>query len=458
MSKVFGLVLLSFGFLFACAPGKSNVDVANEYWSTDFDVPEQWPKSSLENSPVEGDWLVQFSDPVLEGYVNEARTNNPGLKGSIAVAKRAKSFAAKATGGLFPSIDMSFNRSRVTEVESGLITDAIDSGLDVSWEADLFGRNRSLRRSAWFEAEATEAELEAADRQLVVEVSEAYFLAIESKLLELVERRNFDALSETLKYVSVQYDRGLRSGQDLALIRTDVANAEAAVVSAANAARNATRRLESLIGRYPGATLVSPDELPSVPEVPSAGIPIDLLNKRPDIAAAARRYDAAIANKKSAVAATLPAIRLSGYFGSSTDSFANLFEPSTLIKSVSGGLLVPIFEGGRLRAEVDVAAANIDFALARYRETAIAAFLEVEDQLDQSQALKLRQEHLMMAHKEAVDALKFAKFRYETGDSDLLNVLSIQQRVFSIEGRLVSMHRARLVQFAELAFALGGSP
>ena len=216
--------------------------------------------------------------------------------------------------------------------------------------------------------------------------------------------------------------------------------------------------LETLIGSYPGTSRNLSRELPDVPAFQNLGQPADILRRRPDLRSAEFRVSAAYANHAAAVADQKPQLSLNGSLGGSDSSLGKLLDPTRLATTLLGNVSAPIFDAGLRQSAVDAAQSDIDAAYAVYRRTALKAFLEVEDQIDSGAVLKAQEDALLLALEDARQALKFMRFRYESAEVDLLNVLQIQQRVSFIEGQLVSLRRARLVQFLNLSLALGVQP
>ena len=199
------------------------------------------------------------------------------------------------------------------------------------------------------------------------------------------------------------------------------------------------------------------ESLPAVPPVPPAGLPSELLERRPDIVAAERRVAAAFNATNQARAARLPTIGLTGNLGSASDSLSGLLESSNAAWTAGANLLAPIFDGGRRREAIEIATADQEQALAAYGQAAISAFSELEANLDQGVVLQQRIVDLKEAASEAQNAFRIAKLRYEEGEEELLNVLTIQQRAIGSTSSLSSVERLLLEQRVNLNLALGGS-
>jgi len=369
---------------------------------------------------------------------------------------QARALTRVAASALRPGVDLGSAASAVG-IE-GDTSGSVSIGGSASWEADLWGRLRAAERGTVLSADAVAEDLRGIHFTLAASVAEAYFIAIEADLQSIEAARNFEALLDNLSFIEVQYERGLRSGQEIALIRADVARARARTTAAQNAQVQSLRALEVLVGRYPSAKLEIPDTLPAVPARQYAGTPASLLLRRPDLVAARFRIDAVSANLDEAVAARLPRLTLDGSISLGGDGSSALFRPESLIWNAAGSILAPLIDGGRRRAEVVRQEARLEESLALYRDIALGAFGNVEALLDRQSALDSQMDDTASALSEARNALNFTRFRFENGDGNLFDVLSVQQRVSSLERSLIGLRRERLVQHAQLALELGGSP
>ena len=190
---------------------------------------------------------------------------------------------------------------------------------------------------------------------------------------------------------------------------------------------------------------------------PPAGLPSELLERRPDIVAADRRVAAAFNATNQARAARLPTISLTGNVGGASSSLSNLLSPGNVAWSAGANLLAPIYDGGTLREGVVVATAEQEQALAAYGQAAINAFRELETNLDQGVVVQRRIADLQEAATEAANAFRIANLRYLEGEEDLLSALTIQRRQFNTKSSLSSVNRLLLEQRVNLNLALGGS-
>jgi NodT family efflux transporter outer membrane factor (OMF) lipoprotein len=218
----------------------------------------------------------------------------------------------------------------------------------------------------------------------------------------------------------------------------------------------ALRHLELLLGRYPAGAFRPPDVLPSLPGDVPAGLPADLLARRPDLQAAERRLAAADARLASDRKALYPNLSLTGSTGIATNALRKLLDGDFSVWSLAGSLTQPIFQGGRLRARVDAANAQTREALELYASQALTAFSEVEIALDAQGHLRERADRLTEAAAQAAAARGLAEQRYASGLETILGVLEAQRRHLESESQLLTVRRLQLDTRVDLHLALGG--
>ena len=285
----------------------------------------------------------------------------------------------------------------------------------------------------------------------------AYFTAIEANLQTEIANESLGVLENAKRISQVQYDEGEGSAQDLALSKSDFAAAREQVVTLQGATRDALRALEVLLGRYPSADLGVAKGLPAVPNQPGSGVPSEILERRPDLIAAERQVAAAFNAVNQTKAARLPSVSLTGNLGGSSEELSNLLDPSNLAWHLGTSLLAPLFDGGRRREDVTIANAQQEAAVAQYAGAALLAFADVESALDQGTVLGQRSVALQEAADEAANAYRIAELRYKEGETSLIDLLTIQQRVIGTRSSLSTVKRLQLQQRVNLNLALGGS-
>lgn len=461
MNKQFLLSGLASLFLSACVASQTDLASSGAISLPSISIPTEWERAAANTTDLEDQvgWLNRFDNVELDALVAQAFTHNPNLKRLQARLDQSKAQSDKAKSALLPFLGASIGGTRIDNFEDSSNSSAgLNAGLNVSWEPDLWGRIDASSLASENRVGAAQADFIAARQFLAASVAENYFLAIEAKRLADVSQSNLAALNKTLGFVTVQYERGLRSGQDISLIRTDVASAKVSYNRTEGAARDALRALNILLGAYPQTERAIATALPDIPAFTALGQPANILTYRPDVRAAQYRVLAAYAAHKSSKAAQNPNLSLGGVIGGRSSRLETLFDPAAMASTLFANLAAPIFDSGERKADSVIAKADIDENLANYQEAVLTAFRDVERQIDQGQILVKQEAELTQAFSDARDALRFTRFRYESGESDLLNVLSVQQRVSFIEGQLVSTRRARLVQYVNLALSLGVEP
>ena len=420
-------------------------------------APAQWG-TTADPGTVRAGWIESFNDPALTALVIEAQANNRDLAAAAANVDRAWALARQAGAALTPDVNLTAAGARTGSADSAVPTVTnLSLGVQVSWEADVWGRLRSGQRGAVASAQAAEADFRSAQESLAAATAKAYFSAIEANIQADIARETVGILEQTQRIVSVKREHGMASSQDVSLARSDLAVARERLTAVEGSFRDAVRALEALLGRYPGADLEVRETLPVAPQPPPAGLPSELLERRPDMVAAERRVAAAFNAINQARAARLPTIGLTGNVGSASNSLSDLLAPGNVAWTAGTNLLAPIFDGGRLREGVKIATAEQEQALAAYGQAAINAFSELETNLDQGVVVQQRIVDLEEAVKQAENAFRIARVRYDEGEEDLLNVLTIQQRVIGARNSLSIAERLLLEQRVNLNLALGGS-
>lgn len=419
-------------------------------------VPERWALARDSVGAVHIGWIDAFDDPVLSSLVAEAQANNRTLRATAAAVDRAYALLRQSRAQLYPSLDATAGAARSGPLEGGPTTTALTLGAQASWEVDVWGRVRSDVEAARQSARALEADYRFAQHSLAAAVARTYFITIEARLQVGVARDIVDALTEIDRIVRVRFANGYANAQDAALARTDLETARDSLFSAQLGERDAIRALEVLLGRYPATELELTATLSREPPAPEPGIPSQLLERRPDIVAAERRIASAIAGLDQAQAARLPQISLSGSLGGASNELSDLLDPVNVVWRLAANLLAPIFDGGRRQAQVDVATAAQEEAIANYADLALNAFSEVEGLLDEGQVLRQRRASLIASDRASDRALYIAQLRFDEGENELIDVLNIQQRVFGTRSSLVAIQRAVLANYIDLSLALGG--
>ena len=425
-------------------------------------VPATWTAAAASNRAAPQAWLEDFNQPGLKALVEEALQKNADLR--IAAARLSQSAAEARIAGadLMPSANLGLGgrRQKIStfgpQSTGGVRFENYDLNLNVSWEIDLWGQLRDRTSAALARLEASQAEFMAARLSLAAQVTKSYFNYIEAQRQVVLSQKTAHSYSENLKTVESRFKRGLSEGLDLRRIRTQTASAEAEVEVRRRALDRATRSLEVLLGHYPAAALQTEHRLPALPTTIPAGLPAELLQRRPDLVAAERRLAASDKTWQAARKDRLPAIRLTASGGSASQDFNNLLNRDFSVWSLAGNLAQPIFQGGRIRAGIDRSASLREQAAANYHNTALQAFLEVETTLAAETYLLREYQKLTLAAEEATAAETLAWKRYRNGTSDFLNTLDAQRTAARARSNLLALRNRLLQNRVDLYLALGG--
>ena len=465
IAAALAFAILSFGAC-ATAPIKQAADLGVEIppeWST---LDSSWPAAGRDYG--EEAWWQSFGDPIATALVDEAFAHNHDLQTAAKNVEVASAQAKMAGAPLWPQVSADGSAARTKRNFIGFpipgagggvsstTSTTYNANLVVSWEADLWGRLRSEHAAALADVEASEADWHGARQSLAAQTLRSYFAAVEA-------RRQLDLAESTVASYSIstgqvrsRYDRGLRPSLDLLLSRSSLSTAEANMYGRQRQFDSAQRQLEVLVGRYPGASMSTGAVLPKVEGPVPAGLPADLIGRRPDLAAAERRIAASHARYQVARASLYPRISLTATGGRSTSELGDLLDGDFGVWNLVANLTQPLFQGGRLRAGIDLASARADGAVIAYARTALGAFAEVETNLAASRFLSQQERALADAARQSSAARLLAEERYAKGLSDLLTMLTSQRNAYDAESRLLSVQLQLLESRIDLYLALGG--
>ncbi len=426
-------------------------------------APDVWQAALDATRPLPENWLDTFEDDHLKALVAEAQLYNNTILETAARYDAAVE-AARASGAvLVPSIDATADGGRFrSSFENGAGPDnaassSLSVGLQASWELDLWGRLRNRVNAARADARASEADLEAIELSIAGQTAIAWFNLLEARLQRELSERDVDNRERTLNIITRRYIRGVSESLDLRLARSDLAGRRAVLASSRQAEEEAARALEILLGRYPLTAVRKVEALPPLPALDGKGLPVEILTRRPDLLAAEERLLAAGLRAREARKALLPRLTLTGSINASDSSIGELFDAERIAGNIIGGLLQPVFRGGQLRATARQQRALAEAALYRYVDTALRAYLEVENALRAESYLAEREAALIVSFEEAVGAEDLTLRDYSQGLTSIFNLLDSKSRRISAEGALISVRRARLVNRVNLHLAVGGS-
>ncbi len=415
-------------------------------------LPVAW-KAGGQTGAVQDLWLASFGDARLPPLAEEALRHNTDLRSAAARVEAAGAAIRAAGGSLLPEVNFIGRTSGKATGDTGQLSGLL---ISASWELDLWGRVRYGRRAADDQYASAEADQRYARQAIVATLAKAWFIAAEA-----VQQRRLVAdmvlASERLLSLAEQRMRvGAGAEADVALARTNLQTSRDNAVQVNLAMTQAQRALEMILGRYPGAEIALPSTLVALPSAPRAGLPSELLERRPDVIAAQRRLDAAFARIGEARAARLPRLSLSAGLSSVTSSTFVLQQRDDPSFGLSAALIYPLFNGGQLAAQLDLRTADQEQAGAAFAATALRAFNEVESALSGEATLALREPILRQGLADSARALELELVRYRVGSRDLRSVAQQQLATHAAGMTLLRVQTEQRVQRVQLHLALGG--
>jgi NodT family efflux transporter outer membrane factor (OMF) lipoprotein len=452
--------------LCACAAGP-------EYRKPPLDMPVTWKleapwrTGTPNDGAARGPWWERFSDPQLDSLQRQAVSNNPTLAAAGARLEQARATLAVASAGQYPQVGLSVRSAR-QEISANrplnnyaapnfsTVQNDFIGTLTVNYEADVFGRVRSSIEGARASAEQSAIDLENVRLLLTADLASSYF-SLRALDVELdVLSRSIGLQRRTLQLVTDRHDLGSVSGlevaQQQALLDSTLTQVEVL--------RRQRAQFENAIATLTGTpaplfALPSDLKIPTPPAIP-VGVPSDVLERRPDVASAERAMASANAQIGVASAAFYPSITLGGAYGFESRVLSSLFDTPSLIWSLGVTLLQPLFDAGRVQANVDFTRAGYAATVANYRRTVLTAMQEVQDGITGIAALESAYAQAAKTIASSTRALELANARYEGGIATYLEVIVAQQALLNNERLSAQLLGQRLLVSVFLVKALGG--
>jgi NodT family efflux transporter outer membrane factor (OMF) lipoprotein len=409
------------------------------------------PADALERGP----WWTLFNDPVLNQLAGQVDVSNQNVAGAVASYAAARAAVQEQRASLFPSVDLGLSSDH-----SGGKERASESSYRVnigaSWEPDVWGRLRAGGTKASAGAAASAADLASARLSAQGELAVNYFALRQSDAQKALLAATLDGYQRVLTITRNRYEAGIVGKSDVLQAETQLANARIDALSLTRSRAQFEHAIAILVGKAPADFALAPAPWnASVPEVP-VGVPSLLLQRRPDIAAAERQVAAANAQIGIARSAYYPNIGLSGSLSSGASKVGDLFSASTLLWSFGASVAQSVFNGGATRANVAGAEAQHQAAVARYRQTVLNAFGDVEDQLAATRVLA-QQQVLRQQASAAADQVEAQMLnRYKAGQVGYTEVVQAQSTALSARRALVQSQADRQSTAVALIQSLGG--
>ncbi len=435
-------------------------------------VPPEWAGARVgmvgDRSEAPFVWWEHFEDPDLAGLIEEALRGQPSLWALAARVTAASAALDGAGARKWPELTGSLNAGRQRQNFIGIdipgtggvlssTSTSFGASLAARWEVDLWGRLSASEQIAAESYRATVSDLAALRLSLSGQVAIAWFSLIESARQVTLAEDIRDRWRAAEERIAVRAREGLVGTLDLRLTRSERARAEADFVVAQGRLGDARRALELLLGRYPAEELAARETLPSIGKEIPIGMPASVLARRPDLIAARARLGSAAADRDRAEADLWPQLVLTGSGGRLSEELSDLLDGDFSVWSLAAGLVGPLFDHGRRRAEVDAASARQTEAEARFASLVLDACAEVEGALRAETHLAEQEARLAEFRAETESARAVATDQYALGLIDILALLAAERNAASAEGRVLVVERERLENRVRLLIALGGA-
>jgi len=421
-----------------------------------FKEAQGWVPAAPADALERGPWWQLFGDPVLNELAASVEVSNQNVAAAVANYAQARAIVAQQRAALFPNVSLGLSADR-SGVRNGGANTAYRLNLGGDWEPDVWGRLRAGVTSAQASAEATAADLASARLSAQGELAANYFTVRALDAQRTLLESSIAGYERELRITQNRYDVGIVARTDVLQAQTQLANARSDALSLQRQRAQFEHAIAVLVGKAPSDFALAPASSwqVSVPAIP-VGVPATLLQRRPDIAAAERDVAAANAEIGIARSAYFPNIGLSASAGNGGARFNDLFSASNAAWSFGLSAAQSIFNAGATRASVAAAEARHQATVARYRQTVLNAFADVEDQLSAVRVLEQQQEFMRVASDAADKVEQQILNRYRAGQVSYSEVVQAQNTALNARRSLVQIQADRQAVAVALVQALGG--
>jgi multidrug efflux system outer membrane protein len=444
------LLLAVTGGLVSCAVGP-------DYKRPELKTPVGY-KRAVEAEKAEptlaSNWWTLFNDPALTALVDEAVGANYDIYAAMARVDQARASTRSSAGNFFPAID--FNPSVQRNGNATTTSTLYRAPVSLGYELDVWGRLRRAYESSKNTELATAADLETVRQTVAANVAQSYFtIRFYDRQIAIFEEA-LRLYNQQLGLTDTKYKAGLALQTDLLQAKTQVNNATNQLIEVRRSRAKEEHSIAILLGRNPSDYSIEKAPLSTAIPVVPAGIPIELLSRRPDVYASEHRLIAANAQIGVATANFFPNFSLSGSAGFQTNNIDNLFKWSSRVWSITPSASLPIFQGGQLTAALAQTKARYQELVAGYRSTVLLAFADVEDQLSDLHLLAEKTESLEATLTSAREYSRLTEVQYKQGLTTYLQVIDANQNLLNNEISAAQAHLQRLNATVLLIRALGG--
>ena len=413
------------------------------------------PAQALAAAP-RGAWWSVFDDPVLAGLEAQVAQHNQSLAAQLAAYEQAQAAVSQAQAAYYPTLTAGGSATRARAANTGTVGNSLSASLGASWEPDLWGKVRLQVQAGQASAAASAATLASTQLSLQSTLATSYLQLRSVDAQTKLANDTVAAYQRALQITENRYKAGVGTAADVAQARTQLLQAQTSLTDLGVTRAQLQNAIAVLVGQPPSEfSLPVASTLPAVPAIP-AGIPAQLLQRRPDLAAAQAQVAAANAQIGVAQTAWFPNLTLSAQGGSQAARIAQLFSAPSLFWSIGPQLAATLFDGGLRRAQVASSQAAYRQTVATYRQSVLTALQQVEDNLAAQRILAQEAQQQAEVVQAAEVSLRLAENQYKAGTAPYLNVLTAQTTATSARNAQLTLLNRRYAASVALIQALGG--
>jgi len=432
-----------------------------DYERPESESPEAWRESVAQGVSIANlKWWEVFQDEDLIRILNLALANNKDLAIAVARIEEARAALGFVRADQYPGLDGQAGASRGNTLlgtpNPGGVGDSYVLAANLSFELDLWGKLRRSTEAARAELLATLEARNVVTIALIADVASAYLLLLDLDNRVEVAKRTLETRKESLNIIQARFDRGIVPLIDVNQAQIELADARAELASLEREDLQAENLLSVLLGQNPGPVIRGDQTIDMYPPEVPAGLPSELLERRPDVRQSSELLHAQTARIGVAQALRWPSLSLTGSLGLASDDLSGYFSSNNKIWNLNASLLGPIFDAGRGRSRVEVEIARTEQLLLNYELTVLRAFQEVEDALVGIRTYRDETLARQQQKEAAVSAAGLSRARYDGGVTSYLEVLESERSLFRAELLASSVKREQLVSVVLLYKALGG--
>ena len=437
---------------------------------------DSWESINIEllgESDINQKWWVVFEDSILDSTMDVFFNNNYDLKIALHSLEASKALSKINNSSLFPDISFIASNSRSEQNFSGsafegaasvinpdggsVFSNSYGLNLSTQWEIDIWGKIINSRYANKKNLQATINDYEFIRFSLTTQAVKIYFSLVEASEQVLLSQSSVNAYNDTYQLVKERYNQGISSSLDYRLSYSNLLIAKANLEQKKMVLDNIKRQFEVLLASYPSGKIKSSNKLSnSLPQIPK-NLPSEIIQKRPDILSSYNKLLSSNSELKSAKKMFLPSINLSGSSGTSSSDLKDLLSGDYSVWNLGTAIALPLFQSGKIRANVDLKESLKDQAEIDYLYTVLKVFSEIENKLTMSEMLDNQLSALNEAYVQSNEAYILAKDRYNDGLTNLITVLDSQKRMFDTKSQMIIVKRMKIENRINLLLCLGGN-